>query len=105
MHIETSEAISIEMHHELSIEELAELSRLSVGELLELQHSGVIAPTDSTALVPRFCATCLLTTRTACRLRDDLELDMRGIAVAMALIERVRELEIQLRQLHAMKCA
>ena len=39
--------------------------------------------------------------RTACRLRDDFELDTRGLAVALRLLERVRALEEEIARLRA----
>jgi hypothetical protein len=40
--------------------------------------------------------------RTACRLRDELELDTAGLGVALRLLERVRDLEAEIAQLRAL---
>jgi hypothetical protein len=40
--------------------------------------------------------------RTAGRLRDELELDMVGLAVALRLLERVRGLEDEISRLRAL---
>jgi chaperone modulatory protein CbpM len=42
-----------------------------------------------------------VTARTAFRLRHDFELDEQGLAVALALLERVRDLEAELDALRA----
>lgn len=39
--------------------------------------------------------------RSASRLRKDFDLDAQGLALAVALLERVRDLEEQLRDLRA----
>jgi chaperone modulatory protein CbpM len=39
--------------------------------------------------------------RTACRLRDDFELDTSGLSVALTLLQRVRTLEEELARLRA----
>jgi chaperone modulatory protein CbpM len=101
MRVELTEVVRIEEHRELSLSELAELSRLSEAELRELQDWGVIAPVDARAIKPTFGAECLIAARAACRLREDFELDAHGTAVALALIERIRQLESQLKTLLA----
>ena len=40
--------------------------------------------------------------RTACRLRDELELDMSGLAVALRLLDRVHGLEAEIARLRAL---
>ena len=40
--------------------------------------------------------------RTACRLRDELELDLPSLGVALRLLERVRDLEDELARLRAL---
>jgi hypothetical protein len=43
----------------------------------------------------------LVAARIASRLQEDLELDAHAVAVALALIERIRRLEAELRDLKA----
>ena len=50
---------------------------------------------------PLFAAGCLPRLRTLRRMRHDLELDAHGASVALALLERIDELERQLRRLRA----
>ncbi|MGI8894772.1 MAG: chaperone modulator CbpM [Casimicrobiaceae bacterium] len=101
MRVELTEVLWFDERHELSLHELAERSGLSEAELRELVDSGVIAPVDPDRAPRHFRAECIVTAKTACRLRDDFELDAHGLAVALTLIDRVRDLEGQLRDLRA----
>ncbi len=49
-----------------------------------------------------FSARVVTVARQACRLRDDLELDMAGLTVALRLLERVRGLEEEIARLRAL---
>ncbi len=101
MRVELGELTWLDEHRELTLAELSELSGLSEAELRELEDCGAIAPADPTAVTQTFGAQCIVIARTAFRLRHDFELDERGLAVALALIDRVRELEAELRSLSA----
>ena len=96
---EFSELIVLDERVEYTLVELAECSRLSESELQELIDCGVIAPRDSGAAPQRFAGRALTAARVAARLRDDFEIDLRGVALALALLERIDALETQLRQL------
>jgi len=101
MRVELTEVLWFDERHELPMHELAERSGLTEVEVHELVNSGVITPVDPNRAPRHFHAECILTARTACRLRDDFELDAHGLAVALTLIDRVRDLEQQLRDLRA----
>ncbi len=103
MRIELSEVVWLDEQREVTLGELAELSGLSETELRELADSGAIAPVNPDADAPTqiFGANCVVVARTASRLRNDFELDTRGLAVALALLDRVRALETELRDLRA----
>ena len=101
MRIELSEVVWLDEQRELTLAELAELSGLSEAELHELEDCGAIAPMDPDAGTQTFSAHYLVLARTACRLRDDFELDTQGLALALALLDRVRALEAELRDLRA----
>jgi chaperone modulatory protein CbpM len=87
--------------YELSLSELCELSGLSEAELRGLVECGAIAPTDPDARDWTFSADWLVVARSAHRLRRDFDLDAQGLALAVALLERVRDLEEELRELRA----
>jgi hypothetical protein len=97
MRIEVTEVVRIEEHQTLSLAELADLSRLTEAELLELLECGVIAPVGSTAGHPAFAAECLVAARAATRLKEELDLDAHSVAVVLTLLERIRKLEAELR--------
>jgi len=99
--LQVTEVLLLEEHGAVSLAELAELTRWSEDELLELIDHGVITPDDPRAASLTFSAQCIVAARTAHRLRDDFELDAQGVAVALALLDRIDELEAQVRDLLA----
>jgi chaperone modulatory protein CbpM len=101
MRIELTELVWMDEHREVTLAELAELSGLSEAELRELAECGAITPADPGAATQTFGAECIVAARTAFRLRNDFELDAQGLAVALALLERVRGLEAELREIRA----
>jgi len=101
MTAEHAEALWLHEHYELSLEELCELSGLSEAELRELVDCGALAPTDPHARRWTFSADRLVVARSAFRLRRDFDLDPHGVALAVTLLERVRDLEAELRDLRA----
>ena len=100
MSVET-EVLWLDEHHIVSLRELADFSGLREIELLELAHSGAIPVRDATSNTYTFGAHVITVARTACRLRDDFELDTRGVGVALRLLERVRALEEEIARLRA----
>jgi len=99
--VKTEQAMWLHEQHELLLEELCELSGLSETELRELVDYGVLAPVDSDAGHWSFSADRLVVARSARRLRRDFELDPHGLALVVTLLERVRDLEEELRDLRA----
>jgi len=91
----------IDEHREISLRELLEMSGLRESELLELVHSGAIPAQGQPDIGYRFGAHVITVARTACRLRDDFELDTRGLSVALRLLERVHALEEEIGRLRA----
>jgi chaperone modulatory protein CbpM len=91
-----SDAIWLNESAACSIEELAEVSGLSMEELRELVDTGVIAPVDQKAKPAAFHLHYIVTANTARRLRDDFELDARGVAIALVLLRRIHFLEAEL---------
>jgi len=96
-----TEVLWLDEHHTLSLSELSELSGLAPDDLNELIDYGVITPIEQHTEPMRFHASCVVTAKTAGRLRTDFELDAHAVALAMTLIERTHALETQLRELGA----
>ena len=101
MRIELTEVLWLHEHQALSVNQLAELSVLSEAEIHELVDYGAIAPIDAKAAKLTFDTQCLVIARTACRLRADFDLNTQGVALALTLLDRVHDLEAQLRDLRA----
>ena len=98
MSIET-EVLWLDEQRVVSLHELLELSGLGESELLELVHSGAIPASGPPGAGYTFGAQVITVARTACRLRDDFELDTRGLSVALRLLERVHDLEEEVTRL------
>lgn len=103
MKVELTEAVWLEERGALTLVELAECSGLSEPELRDLVDLGALAPLDpgAEAKVWSFAPHCIVAARTACRLRNDFELDSDGLALVLSLLERVGELESELQRLQA----
>lgn len=84
----------------VSLHELVEVSGLTEVEVLELVQEGVF-PAHPAGASFTFSATVVTVARTARRLRNDLELDVRGLGVALKLLERVSDLEAEIARLRA----
>ena len=80
---------------------VAEVTGLSEGELLQLIDCGALAPFAGASGQRMFSVQSIAIARTARRLRDDFELEPHGVAVLLAYLERIHELEAQLRALRA----
>ena len=61
---------------------------------------GIIEPSGDTAAQWRFAGGCLWRVTTVVRLQHDLEVNLAGAALALDLIEEVRELRRQLKINH-----
>lgn len=96
-----TEVVWLDEARVVNFTELIELSGLTVAELEELMHGGVISPRTGRGVSSEFSARMVTVARTACRLRDELELDISGLGVALKLLERVRDLEDEIARLRA----
>jgi hypothetical protein len=96
MKTQLTEVRWLEAHPDITLPELAELSGLPAAELLALTEYGVFQPVDATAEEPSYSAVCVVTARTAFRLRRDLELSTDGLALVLKLLEQMRGLEAEL---------
>lgn len=84
---------------ELSLEEFCEACSGSTRWVIELVEEGVIQPVDESAGDWRFTGTSLTRAVVAMRLRRDLDVNTPGIALALDLIEELRELRQRLSRL------
>lgn len=98
---EHAEAVWLTENHAFSLTELAELSGLAESELLELVEYGAVTPVDPEASPWAFSGKCLLTVRTACRLRVSFDLEPHGVALMVSLLEQIQQLEAEVCDLRA----
>ena len=101
MSAEHTEAVWLTEDHEFSLAELAELSGLSEAELRELVDYGAVTPLNPDSSPWVFNGQCLLTVRTAYRLRISFDLEPHGVALMVTLLDRIHELEAQLDRLRS----
>jgi chaperone modulatory protein CbpM len=101
MTLET-EVVWLDEHRAVSLSELVEVSGLTRDELLELVHGGAIPVREDRGGSYVFSAQVISVARTACRLRNELELDIAGLGVAIRLLDRVRGLEEEIVRLRAL---
>ena len=101
MRVELAEAVWLDERQQFSLAELADLSGMPEAELRQLIEYDALAPADPGASEVSFGADCLITARTACRLRNDFDLDAGGLALTLTLLNRIRDLEAELRALRA----
>ena len=97
-----NEVLWLDEQRVVSLAELVEVSGLTADELLELVHGGAIPVREMQGSSYLFCAQVIAVARTACRLRDELELDITGLGVALRLLDRVRDLEGEISRLRAL---
>jgi chaperone modulatory protein CbpM len=91
----------LDCHCELSLTELTQLADLSEAELRDLVEYGALEPTDPQASPWMFSGDCVMVVRSACRLRNEFDLDTHALALALQFLHRIRDLEAQLRSAHA----
>lgn len=85
----------------LSLGELAAVSGLSTLELHELVDYGALTPVNPREPQWVFSTDCMPTMRRACRMCDDLGLDIHAMALAFMLLDRICMLETRVCELQA----
>jgi chaperone modulatory protein CbpM len=99
--LELTEAVWLDENGEVTLVELAECSGLSEPELRELIEVGALEPLDPTASAWRFHGHSVSAARCARRLRDDFELDAPALALVLSLLDRMRELQLEVEHAQA----
>jgi len=94
------EVMWLDESHQLSMDELFELSELTMEELHHLVASGALIPNNPTEEVLHFNSHFLITIRTLSRLKHDFELEPSAYALTLIFLERIRDLEYQLHELN-----
>jgi hypothetical protein len=99
--IEASEALRVDELGEITFAQLIEYSGMDDAELRELVDYGALVPVDPATSSWIFRADTVTIARNAGRLRREFDLDMHGISVLLRFIERIADLEAELRALRA----
>lgn len=100
MNIDFTELVWLDQHHEVSLDELADLSGFTQGELQELVDSGALIPTNPDEERLSFSGHCVVSIRTLSRLKQDFELEPNAFALTLVFLERIRTLELKLQALN-----
>ncbi|HET6803776.1 MAG TPA: chaperone modulator CbpM [Casimicrobiaceae bacterium] len=102
--MESTSALVLDERGTLSVAQLVEQSGLTEAELHVLVDCGALAPRDLRASTWLFSTRCVVTARTARRLRDDFALDdVHAVAIMLRLRERIEALEQELRHLRSLR--
>ena len=101
MKIDLTDVVWLDDQQEISLAELAEISGLSAAELGELVENGALVPNNPLEEQWTFSGNYIVTVQTVCRLRQDFDLDLNALGLALLFLDRIRELESQLYDLRA----
>ncbi|MES2537383.1 MAG: chaperone modulator CbpM [Pseudomonadota bacterium] len=101
MKVDATEWIWLNEQAICSAQNLVEVSGLAHELLDDLIENGVIAPVDANAQPLSFPLRYVVVASMARRLRDDFELDRHGVTLAMTLMQRIEELEMELNAVRA----
>jgi chaperone modulatory protein CbpM len=85
----------------LSVAELSRVCGLSAAELDELVEYGALNPIHRNVPERSFSAECVAALRAAGRLRRDFDLDLFAVAILMGYLNRIEELEREVKSLRA----
>jgi chaperone modulatory protein CbpM len=99
--VHITESVWLNASEICSFDHLVETSGLARSDLLDLVEAGIIEPSNQDPSDYLFPSSCIVIARTARRLRDDFELESRGLALAMNLIGRLDQLEGELADMRA----
>ena len=101
MHPPPFEATWLDSRETVGLAELSRVCGMNTDEIAELIDYGALAPLGSNAQGSIFSAGCIVQLRTVCQLRLDFDLDVFTIAFLMGYLDRIDELERQVRSLQA----
>jgi hypothetical protein len=97
----SEEAMYLDAIAEVTFTQLVTASGLPESELVELVRYGALIPRDPDAAAWTFEARSLAVVKKAWHLRHDFELDPHGVSVVLRYLERITELEEEIRMLRA----
>ena len=95
------DALWLDEPRRVPLSELAAASGLSEAEVVELVEYGALAPRAAAGEQWVFGAGAIFVARTARRLGEEFALEPHAVALLLAYLDRIRELEAQLRAAQA----
>ncbi|MCE9632869.1 MAG: hypothetical protein K8Q92_01650 [Methylophilales bacterium] len=98
MNNDHNEFMWLDEHHEVSLDEIIQLSGLTHDELHRLVENGALIPNNPTDDSWRFNSHYLVSILTLSRLKHDFELESDSLALTLVFLERIRTLEVQLQR-------
>ncbi len=104
MKTERIDAVWLEQHYLLTMDDLGDRWGMDTAQLHELIAHGVLEPVGGrggSGGSGRFSLETAAVAQVACRLQHDLELDAHAVGVVLELLQRVRSLEDELIRLRA----
>lgn len=91
----------LDENHLITLDELVELSGLPIADLQNLLESGVLKPNNKAEAIWHFNSHYLVSIRILSRLKRDFELEPNAFALTLIFLEKIRNLEFQLRGLNS----
>lgn len=104
MKTERIDAVWLEEHYLLTMDDLGDRWGMDTAQLHDLIAHGVLEPVGGSGGrggIGRFSLETAAVAQVACRLQRDLELDAHAVGVVLELLQRVRSLEDELIRLRA----
>ena len=101
MKAQVVEVTWLDARESVTVAELARACGLSAAELDELVEYGALAPLQRGASERAFSAEWIVPLRTAGRLRQDFDLDLFAVAILLGYLNRIEELEREVKSLRA----
>ena len=94
--VDLTEVTWLSDSHLVSYDELTQLSGLTISDIQQLLDNGALIPQDNDS--NQFNSTSILLLRKVSRLKEDFELDIKGMCISLALLQKIYSLEQQLSQ-------
>ncbi len=82
----------------ITLSQLCEVCSVETTLIEQLVEEGVLDPVSGATNELRFRYTSVRITQTALRLQEDLGVNLAGVALALELLERIEELQRQVRR-------
>ncbi|MEO6271404.1 MAG: chaperone modulator CbpM [Lautropia sp.] len=101
MKTERIDAVWLEEHYLLTMDDLGDRWGMDTAQLHELIAHGVLEPVGGSGGRGRFSLETVAVAQVACRLQHDLELDAHAVGVVLGLLQQLRSLEEELIRLRA----